>query len=404
MLRKMALRAITTAGVLLAFVALPLLGQGIERKEYTGLDKYPTQGRPDASSSVGVRAAEFLTIPVGARGIGMGGACSAVLDDISAIWWNPAGLGLMDQREVMLTVVDYTMDLSYSYAAFATPLADNRIAIGVFAGYLDIPNEEITTIGSPNGTGRFYNAYDFQMGASFAYNLSDRFTAGISAKYIHQDFFQNIAGNALGIDAGAIYHTELADREIRFSFAIQNLGTNLTMRGENMRVDIGPEQMSNGKVPDGYGDYSTDPYAMANRGDREAFRATHTYRLPTTVKIALAYNLYTGEAANWLTSAEIWRNSNIPISYAIGSEVNYNFTPFLSGAIRMGWLIQTDEFTDDSDMLGYAYLGDDPTWRGLSFGGGIKQMFGSRAISFNYAYQNKGRLTADNFFSIQMGF
>ena len=70
----------------------------------------------------------------------------------------------------------------------------------------------------------------------------------------------------------------------------------------------------------------------------------------------------------------------------------------------MGWLIQTDEFTDDSDMLGYAYLGDDPTWRGLSFGGGIKQMFGSRAISFNYAYQNKGRLTADNFFSIQMGF
>jgi len=141
MLKKMALRAITTAGVLLAFVAMPLLGQGIERKEYTGLDKYPTQGRPDASSSVGVRAAEFLTIPIGARGIGMGGACTAVLDDISAIWWNPAGLGLMDQKEVMLTVVDYTMDLSYSYAAFATPIADNRMSIGAFVGYLDIPDE-----------------------------------------------------------------------------------------------------------------------------------------------------------------------------------------------------------------------------------------------------------------------
>ncbi len=404
MLRKMALRAITTAGVLLAFVALPLLGQGIGRKEYSGLDKYPSQGRPDASSSVGVRAGEFLTIPVGARGIGMGGACSAVLDDISAIWWNPAGLGLLDQKEVMLTVVDYTLDLSYSYAAFAAPIADNVMTIGVFAGYLDIPDEEITTITSPNGTGQFYNAFDFQMGASFAYNLSDRFTAGINAKYIHQDFFQNMAANAFGIDAGAIYHTELADREIRFSFAIQNLGTNLTMKGENLRVNIGPERMDNGQVPDGYNDYSTDPYAMATRDTRGAFRATNTYRLPTTVKIALAYNLYTGEAANWLASGEVWRNSNIPTSYSVGSELNYNFTPFLSGAVRMGWMIQTDEVTDDTDMLGYSYLGDDPTWRGLSFGGGIKQVFGGKAVSFNYAYQNKGRLTADNFFSIQFGF
>jgi hypothetical protein len=309
----------------------------------------------------------------------------------------------MSQREVMLTVVDYTMDLSYSYAAFAAPINDNTMTIGFFAGYLDIPDEEITTISSPNGTGSFYNAYDFQMGTSFAYNLSDRFTAGMNVKYIHQDFFQNISGNAFGIDAGAIYHTELADREIRFSFAIQNLGTNITMRGENMRINVGPERL-NGGVPDGYGDYSTDPYAIATRETREAFRATHTYRLPTTVKIALAYNLYTGESANWLAAAEVWRNSNIPISYSAGTEVNYNFTPFLSGAMRMGWLIQTDEYDGGSDALGYAYLGDDPTWRGFSFGGGIKQLFGSRAISFNYAYQNKGRLSADNFFSLQFGF
>ena len=85
MLGRMAKGAILTTGVLLMFVTLPLLGQGIERNEYTGLDKYPTQGRPDASSMVGVRAAEFLEIPVGARGIGMGSAYTAVADDISAI-------------------------------------------------------------------------------------------------------------------------------------------------------------------------------------------------------------------------------------------------------------------------------------------------------------------------------
>ncbi|MFH1069991.1 MAG: hypothetical protein V1794_10275, partial [Candidatus Glassbacteria bacterium] len=122
------------------------------------------------------------------------------------------------------------------------------------------------------------------------------------------------------------------------------------------------------------------------------------------VKIALAYNLYTSETANWLAAAEIWRNSNIPVSYSTGTEFNYNFTPFLSGALRFGWQIQTDEYTNNTDEIGYAYLGDDPTFRGMSFGGGFKQTFGGRAISFNYAYMNKGRLSADNFFTISLGF
>lgn len=403
MLARMAKRAILTAGVLLAFVALPLLGQGIERKEYTGLDKYPTQARPSSSSMVGVRAAEFLTIPVGARAIGMGGAYSAVADDISAIWWNPAGLGFLETPELMVTVVDYTLDLTYSYIAGAVPIADGVITVGGFVGYLDIPDEEITTITAPNGTGNFYNAYDVQFGGTFAINLSDRFTAGLNAKIVHQDFFQDISGNALGIDAGAIYHTELADREIRFSFAIQNLGTNIIMRGEKLRSSLPPETMGGG-VPDGYGDYSTDPYAMVTRSRRGAFRETHTYRLPTVVKIALAYNLYTDENMNWLAAAEIWRNSNIPISYATGTEMSYKFTPFLTGALRLGWQVQTDEYTEGADEMGFAYWGDDPTLRGLSFGGGFKQLFGGRAISFNYAYKNKGRLSADNFFTVSMGF
>lgn len=403
MLGRMAKRAILTAGVLLAFVALPLLGQGIERKEYSGLDKYPTQARPSASSMVGVRAAEFLTIPVGARAIGMGGAYSAVADDISAMWWNPAGLGFLESTELMVTVVDYTLDLTYSYLAGAVPIADGVITVGGFMGYLDIPDEEITTITAPEGTGNYYNAFDVQVGGSFAINLSDRFTAGLNVKYIHQDFFQDISGDAVGFDAGAIYHTELADREIRFSFATQNLGTNITMRGEKLRISIPPETMGGG-IPDAYGDYSTDPYAMVTRSRRRAFRETHTYRLPTVVKIAVAYNLYTSGDLNWLAAGEIWRPSNIPISYVTGTEMSYKFTPFLTGALRFGWQIQTDEYTEGADEMGFAYFGDDPTLRGLSFGGGFKQLFGGRAISFNYAYKNKGRLTADNFFTVSLGF
>lgn len=403
MLRKMVTRTLSIACVLLSFVALPLSGQGVMRQESSSLDKYLTQGRPDDFSFVGVRAAEFLTIPVGARGIAMGSACSALTDDINAIWWNPAGLGFLENKEVMVTVVDYTLDLTYSYAAFATPVADGQFVLGGFIGYLDIPDMEITTVDNPEGTGHNFDAFDFQMGVSVAYNFSDRFVGGINLKYVHQDVFSNISGNAFAIDAGAIYHTAFMDREIKFAFSVQNLGTNITMRGPNLIYEVGPET-SDGLIPDGYGDYSTDKYAMARRGTRQMSFVTHTYRLPTVVKLAASYNLFTSEKANWLCSGEIWRNSNMPISFASGTELSYNFNPFYSGALRMGWKIQTDEYTTDADDSGYDYLGDDPTFRGLSFGGGFQRIIGGKVVKFDYAYQNKGRLSADNFFTVGIGF
>jgi len=392
-----------TALSFLVLAVLPLVAQGTARQDYTGLDKYLTAGRPSDASFVGVRAAEFLTIPVGARGIAMGSAYSAVADDISSIWWNPAGLGFLQNRELMLTIVDYTLDLTYSYGAFASPVGDGQLVIGGFFGYLDIPDMEITTVATPEGTGDYYNAYDFQMGGSVAYNLSDRFTGGLNLKYVHQDMWNNIGGSAFAVDAGVIYHTELADRNIRFSFNIQNLGTNITMRGNNLLEEIGPESRD-GDVPKGKSDWSQDPYQFSPRNSRLAYRQTHTYRLPTVLKIALAYNLYTSEKVNWLACGEFWRPSYIPISYATGTELNYNFTPFLSGALRLGWMVQTDEYTESTDQSGFDYLGEDPTWRGFSFGGGIQRQIDDMHIRFNYAYRDKGRLSADNFFTISFGF
>ncbi|MCE5272649.1 PorV/PorQ family protein, partial [bacterium] len=396
-------KGILSAWTLLVLGVLPLLGQGVSNQDYSGLDKYLTQGRPKSSSFVGVRAAEFLTIPVDARGIGMGDAYAAVADDISAIWWNPAGLAFLNETQVMLNVVDYTLDITYSYCAMAKPLADGRVVVGGFFGYLDVPDMEITTVSVPEGTGRMFDAYDFQMGGSLAYNFSDRFAGGLNMKYVHQDMFDNVAGNAFAIDAGAVYHTEFMDREIRFAFAVQNLGTNITMRGPNLLYEVGPEDRDD-LLPSGYENYSSDAYAISSRANREVYKRTHTYRLPTAVKLALSYSLYSDEKVNWLAAGELWRNSNIPISYATGTELSYKFHQFLSGALRMGWKVQTDENTDAKDEFGYEYLGDDPTMRGFSFGGGFKRQFGGRSLEFNYAYQNKGRLTADNFFTIKVGF
>src|SRR4051794_22299869 len=45
-------------------------------------------------------SASFLKIGVGARALGMGGAFTAIADDVTAMSWNPGGLGGLKQREL----------------------------------------------------------------------------------------------------------------------------------------------------------------------------------------------------------------------------------------------------------------------------------------------------------------
>lgn len=403
MLKSMAIRSLLAACAILSVAVMPLAAQGISRQDYSGLDKYLDQGRMSNSTFVGVRAAEFLTIPVGARGIGMGSAYTAVVEDITATWWNPAGLGFLNRNEVTLTVVDYTLDLTYSFGAAAFPLADGRLVLGGFFGYLDIPEMEVTTVANPEGTGTFFRAYDFQMGGSMAYNFSDRFIGGLSLKYVHQDMFSNVGASAFAMDAGAIYHSNFMDREIRFAFTIQNLGTNMTMSGAPLVQEVGAEDRG-GSFPSDTENFNLDPSALSRRASRAMSIRTHTYTLPTTVKLSLGYNLYSNQSVNWLAVGEIARPSYIPIAYAAGTELTYNFNHAYSAAARMGWMIQTDELTDKNDQFGYEYYGDDPTLRGLSAGFGFQRDFGGKLLRFDYAYRNKGRLSADNFFSVSLGF
>ena len=74
-------------------------------------------------TKTGTTAAQFLKIGVGSRAIGMGGAFTATADDITAMYWNPSGLGNNYGSEALFNHVRWFADINYDYAAFATHLS-----------------------------------------------------------------------------------------------------------------------------------------------------------------------------------------------------------------------------------------------------------------------------------------
>lgn len=68
-------------------------------------------------------AGEFLSLGVGARALGMGGAFAGVADDVTACFWNPAGLSQLSRGELSLMHAEtFGSLLNQDFAAVAFPL------------------------------------------------------------------------------------------------------------------------------------------------------------------------------------------------------------------------------------------------------------------------------------------
>ena len=69
-------------------------------------------------TKVGTTAANFLTIPVGPRATGMGGAFVAVGDDATSAFWNSGGLSRAVRNELTFVHTDWLVNTDLNWLGF----------------------------------------------------------------------------------------------------------------------------------------------------------------------------------------------------------------------------------------------------------------------------------------------
>lgn len=201
-----------------------------------------------AATKVGTTAAQFLKIGVGARAIAMGGAFVAVANDVTGLYWNPAGIARMSRSEAILLHTEWLADISFDYAGIAINMGRFG-TLGASITSVSMGDMKVRTELQPEGTGEFFAAGDIAGSLAYARNLTDRFSIGFNAKYVHQRIW-HMASSGFALDVGTLFTTQFKDMKIGMS--ISNFGTNMTMSGRDSRqfIDINPDANgSNDKIP-----------------------------------------------------------------------------------------------------------------------------------------------------------
>jgi len=162
---------------------------------------------------------EFLNIGAGARGLAMGGAQVASVNDGTAGYWNPAGLtAIKDYPVLSLMHAEYFAGIGkYDYASLVIPVTDKKRTIGISIlrfGVDDIPNTLflVEPDGSINYNNiRSFSSADYAFLFSYAQTLkhTDKkdLSIGVNAKVIHRNVGSFASAWGFGLDAGIQYKT-----------------------------------------------------------------------------------------------------------------------------------------------------------------------------------------------------
>ncbi|HDQ26073.1 MAG TPA: PorV/PorQ family protein [bacterium] len=178
---------------------------------------------------------EILNKGIGIRAVSMGEAGSAVCNDATALFWNPALLESISRNEIYLSVETFYEGANFDYAAFVTPLGAAG-GIGLAAGMMNYGvYERVNETGT--GLGEASDFRDIFVMAAYGRQVAGRLNAGIAVKGIVKlmgsGFFSGFnadAGAALDINdflTVGLSFRNMAPLEVKYDYGAEKFVSSL---------------------------------------------------------------------------------------------------------------------------------------------------------------------------------
>ena len=182
--------------------------------------------------------ADFLTLGVGARALGMGGAGTVLSDNAYASYWNPAGLGQLTRYEVSFMHSTLNGEDAYDFVGYVHPFK-KRGAIGVSwlrVGVDDIPITSLPVVSRPVGptnrpevVGSFNNtdnAFLFASGWKLPSRYGIDFQLGGTLKLLYMSGYRSTNAIGGGADIGFVAMTNSEkSHQLMFGFQVSDVFT-----------------------------------------------------------------------------------------------------------------------------------------------------------------------------------
>ncbi len=312
-------------------------------------------------------ALQFLKLGIDARATGMGEAYVAVSDDISSVYWNPAGLATKLNHQAFFSHTEWVADIKHEYAAVS--YTDGIQALGLSASVLHMDDMDETTEDVFGPTGRTFTNSDIAIGLTYSNAFTDKFSFGITGKYLRQNLSEfNI--DSYSFDIGSLYNTQW--KNLTIGMALRNFGPDVIYEIDNDSDGLTDEDPFDLLDNDGDGVIDEDGEELG-------------FKIPMSFSLGLALDLIRQDEQSWIFAAQLDNVVDREETWNLGTEYVYrNFA--LRGGYQIGY-----------DAASY------------SFGTGFKIPTRFAVFALDYAYTDMGDLTEDfingvHRFSVKMDF
>jgi hypothetical protein len=234
--------------------------------------------------------APYLRMGVGPRALAMGGAFVAAADDVTAGYWNPAGLMEVDWIEAQIMYSQMDLDRNYNYFAYAHHFDFGAIGMG----WINSGTDDLKLYGSDGVADGTDDWSDNALMLSYGTGLAGFYVGG-SAKILMSEF-GNESDTGFGVDASVRF---VPSSKLAIGVMIQDIGTQYWDEavGTNVRAGI-----------------------ALKSGDE-----------------------------NLLIAADAEKRADEEIIFHLGAELGFCYTPGNFAALRAG--VQTGGEQSDEDML-----------------------------------------------------